>query len=91
MFVTTGERGKVSAANQTRLGGQWNVLVDVRLGGEIVWITSGVGALWSLIHLRVVDRDNRRKGQVFGIDGSGVKRNSQVDDHILEIRETPNR
>ena len=32
-----GERGKVSAANQTRLGGQWNVLVDVRLDHIWCW------------------------------------------------------
>ena len=85
------EEEKISATGQTGVDGQRNPLVDVRLRGEIVWITSGVDILWSLIHPYVVNRHDRREGQVLEIDGSEVGRNSQVDNHILAIRETPNR
>ena len=85
------EREGTSDTSQTRVDGQWNSLVDVRLRGEIVWIASSVDILRSLVHPHVVDRHDRRKGQVFEIDRSEVGRNPQVDDHILGIRETPNR
>ena len=93
VFVGVGEpdpaeRYQLSAK---RVNCQWNPLVDVRLRGETFWITTGVDVLWSLVHPHVVDRHDRREGQVFEIDGSEVRRNSQVDDHILGINETPNR
>ena len=82
---------EISDTGQTRVDGQRNSLVDVRLRGEIIRIASSVDVLRPLVHPYVVDRHDRREGQVFEIDRSEVGRNSQVDDHILGIRETPNR
>ena len=69
------EEKKISATGQTRVDGQRNPLVDVRLRGETVRITPGVDILWSLIHPHVVNRHDRWEGQVLKIDGPEVGRN----------------
>ena len=69
---------------------QRNALVDVCLRGETVWITSRVGIVRILVHLHIVDRHDRQGRQVFEIDDSEVEQNAQIDDHVLQIRRTPN-
>ena len=69
-------KGEISATGQTQADGQWDPLV-VRPREEIISITSSVDILWSLVHPHVVDRHDRREGQVFEIDRSEVGQNSQ--------------
>lgn len=68
-----------------RIHHQWNSLVDISRGGEVVRITANVDLVGVLVDSDVVDLHGRRENEMLKIDETEVPGHAQVDDEVLQI------
>lgn len=59
-----------------------NSRIDVRLGGEIIGVTSVVDIVGVLVHPNVIYLHGCGESQMLEVDGPEVRRHSQVGDNI---------
>ena len=71
--------------------GHEDLLGDKTLGGETVWFAPDVDVVRVLVYPHVINGHRRGEGQVFEIDETEFRRDSQVENHVLGIEEPPNR
>ena len=65
-----------------------DLLGDIILRREAVWFAPDVDVVRVLVYPHVIDGHGRGEGQVFEIDETEIRRDSQVENHVLRI---PNR
>lgn len=65
---------------------QRNILGDIILRREPVWFAPDVDIVRVLVYPHVVNGHGRRECQVFEINESEIGRDSQVEDHVLRIK-----
>ena len=71
--------------------GHEDLLGDKTLGRETVWFAPDVDVVRVLVYPHVINGHRRGEGQVFKINETDVRRDSQVENHVLGITEPPYR
>jgi len=81
MNVSPGSTKMSEAKTKTK---RRDVLVDIRIRREVLWVTTNIDRVLGLIHPNPVNPHLRRERQVVGIDeASKVSRHAQVHDEVL--------
>lgn len=60
-----------------------DVLVDIRLSGEVLWVAADIDSVGVLVHANVVYTERRWELQVVKVDVAEVPRHAQVHDQVL--------